>query len=427
MKRKFPHRFGRHHPMSSSTRNAPIRYSSGFSSRLHHAVPTYMIAIWAFYLLLSPFYVFLSGLPQPADIVLILGIIPAAIVAFVKRSMRIEPVFLAGFSFAILTLAINLIYYAFFFERQFLFASMFYVYNFMAFCFVIFLFQRSPFFMNQITYYAIAATVVIQFCVVLFFDSAGFRHEGTFNNPNQLAYWSLLMAAMLIVLKRSTSLNLVDMALFTLLAYIQTQSLSKAGLIAFGLLVLFMAFSPVTNKKLKAVFLLLLCVFTITKVTAPVETRIIIHATENIDAVTQRLSDIGVDRDDSAMGRGYARLIDYPQYLLTGAGEGAHWRFNARQELHSGIATILFSYGFIGFILFATFLVLIFKRLPLYYGLILVTIVLYGLTHQNFRNTGFWIFLALSYSYVFFKEETESRKDLLKKKHRLDFFISKSE
>ena len=305
---------------------------------------------------------------------------------------------------------------------------MFYTYNFMTFCFVIFLFQRAPFLMNQITYYAIAAIIVLQFLWVVFFDSAGYRHEGTFNNPNQLAYWGLLMGAILIVLKRSTSLSLVDMGLFSLLAYIQSQSLSKAGLITFGLLVLFMAFSPVTNKKLKAVFLLILCVFVITKVTAPVETRLIITAADNIEAVSRRLGEIGVDRDDSAMGRGYSRLIEYPQYLLTGAGEGAHWRFNARQELHSGLATILFSYGFIGLILFGTFLFLIFKRLPLYYGLLIIPILLYGLTHQNFRNTAFWVYLALSYSYIFFKIPVrDTSQDISKKKHRLDFFINRIE
>lgn len=403
-----------------------LHFRSAAETRAVRNVPKFLFGVWIVYLLLSPFYVLHSGLPQPADVTLLLGIIPAMFFISTNPKTRLDLTYLVGFSFAILTVVINGIYFLFYNEPKLMFASMFYFYNFLVFCFVVFLFQISPKLMNYGTYLAIAAIIIVQFIIVYFVDTAGVRHEGTFNNPNQLAYWSLLMGAMLIVLKRSSSLNLLDMALFSMLAYIQTQSLSKAGLITFGLLVLLMAFSPVANKKLKAIFLMLLCVFTITKVTAPVETQLIITAADNIEAVTQRLGEIGVDRDDSALGRGYGRLLEYPAYLLGGAGEGAHWRFNARQELHSGIATILFSYGILGFTLFGLFVVLVFRHAPLYYGVLMIPIVLYGLTHQNFRNTGFWIFLALCYSYTYFKKATEGER-AQKKNHRLDFFIKDSE
>ena len=391
---------------------------------ISRALPGYLLVVWISYLLLSPFYVFYSGMPQPADMVLVLGLFPMVILSALLPDPKLDSAYLLGGAFAILTFVVNLTYYAFTLDTLFLLSSAFYIFNFLAFCFVIFLFRRAPYTMNQATYICVAIITVMQFLYVLFLDSSGPRHTGTFNNPNQLAYWSLLMACILIVLKRSSSLNLFDMALFSMLAFVQAEALSKAGLITFGLVVVFMAFSPVANKRLKALFMLGLAALIITKVTAPGEISILITNADSIEAVSNRLSKIGDDRDDSARVRGYSRLIDYPQYLIAGAGEGAHYRFNARQELHSGIATILFSYGIIGFTLFFTFLAMVFRRLPIYYGALLIPIILYGLTHQNFRNTGFWVFLALSYSYAFFKPaQRESQNRELD--HRLDFFINK--
>src|SRR5690606_25026545 len=70
--------------------------------------------------------------------------------------------------------------------------------------------------------------------------------------------------------------------------------------------------------------------------------------------------------------RGYERLWEYPQYLIYGAGEGAHWRFmdvlyaersiGGGREIHSGLASVLFSYGIFGFALFAGFIYAIFRK-----------------------------------------------------------------
>ncbi len=380
------------------------------SVRLHAHTGTFstliFVLIWIGYVLLSPFYVFHSGLPQPSDILLAIGIIPALILAVLNHKDQISGAHITGGLFVILTTAVNLIYYLYTGERSFIAPSLFYLFNFSVFCFIVFLFKQSPVFMNRVTYLSISTIVLIQLFYVIGFSGEGARHAGTFNNPNQLAYWALLMGVILIVLKRGSSLNLFDLLLFSALAYIQTEALSKAGMISYGVLILFMAFQPVANKKLKALFVFGLLFLLITEITAPQEVKKWVIAADNISAAAHRLGKIGSDVDDNPMVRGYSRLIEYPQYLLTGAGEGAHWRFNARQELHSGIATILFSYGVLGFILFFGFLYFVFIRLPLYYAMLLTPLILYGLTHQNFRNTGFWVFLGLCFSYHFFEKKT---------------------
>ncbi len=360
------------------------------------------ILIWAGYLLLSPFYIFNSGLPQPADMLLVFGVLPALILAAINFKGRISAMHISGALFVILTLCINLIYFLYIGDRSFVPPSLFYVFNFGVFLFIIYLFKRAPQLMNRVTYLVISAIILMQLVYVIGVSPDGGRHQGTFNNPNQLAYWSLLMSVMIIVLKRGASINLFDLILFSALAFLQSEALSKAGMISYGVLLVFVAFQPATNKKLKALFVFGLFAFFITEITAPQQVKSWVIAADNISAVMHRLGKIGVEVDDSPMARGYSRLIEYPEYILVGAGEGAHWRFNARQELHSGLATILFSYGILGFTLFLSFLGFIFIRIPFYHTFLLAPLILYGLTHQNFRNTAFWVFLAACYAHKYF-------------------------
>ena len=82
-----------------------------------------------------------------------------------------------------------------------------------------------------------------------------------------------------------------------------------------------------------------------------------------------------------------------------GAGEGAFDRFEKEQglELHSAIVTILFSYGIVGFGLFAVFLLQVIKKKPIYLILMLAPVFMVGLTGQTFRFSHFWLLMALTY------------------------------
>ena len=111
-----------------------------------------------------------------------------------------------------------------------------------------------------------------------------------------------------------------------------------------------------------------------------------------------RLMTIGLEADDTLAARGYDRLIEYPAYLVFGAGEGAFWRFSENegygQELHGALPTILFSYGVMGFVLFMTAILMIVWRQPALIWAILALTLLYGLAHHSIRFTGFWVLLA---------------------------------
>jgi len=128
---------------------------------------------------------------------------------------------------------------------------------------------------------------------------------------------------------------------------------------------------------------------------------------DNIEVLNQVSSRIdGIKNDDGVIEeRGYQRVLSYPQYIIYGAGEGAHWRYAGKldpsagnRELHSGLATILMSYGFFGFILFATFIFTIFQRAPWLLWFTLAAVMAYGITHQHIRFTAFWVYLGIMYA-----------------------------
>jgi len=104
----------------------------------------------------------------------------------------------------------------------------------------------------------------------------------------------------------------------------------------------------------------------------------------------------GLDQRDSQVeGRGLFSFLDYPQYLIFGAGQGAHWLYNPTgNEIHSTWLGILFYYGIIGISLFLIFLYQIFKKLSLSNKMILLGPMLYGFTTYSARTIIFWFLLA---------------------------------
>ena len=95
--------------------------------------------------------------------------------------------------------------------------------------------------------------------------------------------------------------------------------------------------------------------------------------------------------------RGLDRLIDHPEYLFAGAGEGYYLRFHhSKFEIHSSAANLLFSYGIVGTLLFLMFL----HRISVVAGtrltLIMVPALTYSLFHHGMRARPFWLLLAVA-------------------------------
>ena len=352
------------------------------------------------YVLASPFYIFTSGMPQPADMFIALSILIYGAYTLLKNSkISLSKTYAIACAFAAYTFIINFIHFVFIKDITFFLSSLYYIYNvliFLLFSSIIKKYQDQA--VNWI-YVATAFAIILQ-VVLLIIDPSyrGPRATGTFINPNQLAYWSWYCAAILVALKINKGIKLYDVALLFCIGYIQTMSLSKAGIICFILILLTVPFSSALPRKYKVFLILsatLITIFAIFSLPTMLEK---IHQYERIDAAVNRLNNIGKEGDDSAHGRGYTRVLENPHYMIIGAGEGGYFRFgdiSKNLELHSGVGTLIFCYGIIGAGLFFLLLYNVQRRNYAYIFILFCLVLLYGIVHQNIRFTHFWVFLGI--------------------------------
>ena len=212
---------------------------------------------------------------------------------------------------------------------------------------------------------------------------SGYRTAIYFNNPNQLGYWALLSASIVLVCVRKTQAQfLFQVLVFIVFLYLVSLSLSKAAILSFLMLVAIHC-----SRNLWHIL--------IATIVGAVLIILVSDWLLFLDIV-DRLQTVGQDSDDSAVGRGYNRLWLYPQYIILGAGEGGFQRFsNVSIELHSTFGTVLFSYGVIGAILFGLILWRLYRLADLWVFAYLIPVLVYGATHQGLRFSFIWVLFSV--------------------------------
>ena len=357
------------------------------------------LGLFLTYLVASSTYVFDPGLPQPSDFLMAFLIAVLATGFIIQPAIHKDFVFF-GLFFVGYAALVNLFWYSQYHTPTFFMSPMYYAYNFGAMMVVVSLIKTFRERFVTPCQIAIALAILIEVVAVFVMPRTSIRSIGTFNNPNQLGYWALLLACCLLVLKRDQKLSLIDFMVLCGAGYLTMASLSKAAMLSFVMLLVMALVSQRLTRILKLMFLALAFVATATAVldSAAIGRFLSIGAVER---AADRLDDIGQQGDDSMAGRGYDRIWRHPEHLIFGAGEGAAWRFakfaGPVLEIHSTLGTVLFSYGIVGFSLFLALLIVVFRRGPLAYMLYSLPLWTYGMTHQGLRTTMLWIFLALAF------------------------------
>jgi hypothetical protein len=357
---------------------------------------------WIAYIILSPLYFFESGLPQIADYIILAVSGLAILIYFLKKKIIFNRVYAFLAFMVVLFFCINITNYIFYRDDLFLYASVYYLFNAFAFLATVILFKYAPSQMRHYAAVAIFISLVMQVLWITFMDSnSPFRETGSFNNPNQLGYWALLSSCYILILRYGEKMRWFDLIAFLICAYICSIALSRAVIVSFALI--FLAFFMARYVSLTVKIGISLCVtlYSFFQIAIFDNPAFII---ENLGALTRVIERVQTIQTESGVlsERGYQRILDNPQYLIYGAGEGYYARFREGNrvalELHSGLGTILFSYGVLGFVLFSGFILSIFQRAPILFWILLAAIMAYGITHQHVRFTGFWIFLGLTYA-----------------------------
>ena len=361
------------------------------------------------FMMLFPFYFFASGQPQISHIVLA-GIFFMVFIFLFKEFIdtisknRNFIIFLAYVAY------VNIFWLIITSKVSFFINTLFYVFNILVF--------YSTYMLNNLNFidtkklrYAIFSSMMLQLILLIAVVGIDLNHRSTlyFNNPNQLGYFVVATINIYFILgiKRGEEIEnrskidmLISFILYLVAFFIIIVSSSKSAIVSYMIVMIMILYYSMVKRASYSKYIVATIISAIVIATLVYNISYIADSIEGYSAV-DRLTKAGTESDDSIEGRGYDRILLYIQYTLLGAGEGYTSRFvlsHHHGELHSTIASVLFSYGLIGFLLFAS---LFFNK---NYHIIRVLfymspIMVYGLAHNGIRSPLFWIALALSMNY----------------------------
>jgi hypothetical protein len=343
------------------------------------------LSLFAMYFVAKPFYVFASGSVQPAEVALLL------IFAIIVGSERIawEPslrqVYFWAFAFIAYAVLCNLAWAVLLVSSDIAISAAFYVFNGIGLLTSLYLVQRFGRSALVTAFYGCVATVAVQLVATNYFehlDEYATRTLGFFNNPNQLGYWSVLTATIILVIQRNVRIsNMIAATASLCCLYLAALSLSKSAIMAMCILF-------VLHFVRRPVYLIVAIAFIFTFFQT-------FESTDLFLRLEHRYQLLGTDSDDTLEARGYDLLWNYWQFVFFGGGEGEWHRFHRYRELHSSFGTILFCYGIIGAICFSMFLTKIGRVTGLGNVLYLIPAFIFGVAHQGLRFTLFWVLLGI--------------------------------
>jgi hypothetical protein len=349
------------------------------------------LMLWVLFLLLSPLYIVGSGLPQPGDW-LVLLLLPVTLFSWNgtldKPSSRMVRALLW---FTVWVFVVNyawaLVLGKWKSPKDFIIHPFFYFFNSAVFLCGLVIARKNRDAFLRITVEVVFFTILVQLVASFFVSSASVRGQVFFNSPNQLGYYALLSACLFALAQRPLGISRLKAAVgMSACAYLALLSASRSSVA--GILILMLVLL-VSNPR--TILIASLAVIGLVSLGGPVT-----------DAIEHAQKRVTQDRDPTttfAEERGYDRIWRNPEYLVTGAGEGAYERFlyrpgEKRRELHSSFGSLVFGYGIIGIVLFGIFAVRAIRGAPMRMWMVLVPALAYTVAHQGLRFTMFWVVLA---------------------------------
>ena len=347
-----------------------------------------VVLLWCLFTALSPFYVLPSGLPQPSDWVLLIGVALFAVELTLRPLLSRAIVWMVQplFWFVSYSWGITVVWAGILGDASLLLNPLYYTFNGLVVLAGLVATEKYGLVVVRTLVGTLTMVLVGLAAVLLLRVDLGFgRATLFFNNPNQLGYFGLLALCIVGLSYREQVVGswsaVVGVGASVLLVL---ASQSKAAMAASLLgLVLFLLPRPKlgTGLMIAGLAALLLAL--------PQGSVVLSQGLE-------RMALIGADADDSLAGRGYDRIVQHPEYLIFGAAEGAFWRFSSQVdgELHSSIGTLLFAYGIPGTVAIANLAWRLWK-VARWRVAWLAPAMLYGLTHQGLRFRWFWVLLMM--------------------------------
>lgn len=359
----------------------------------------------------SSVYIFPSGTPQPADFLLAV----AAVLFLLNRARELSGILLL-WPMVALTLwvgSVSLVWTALYPSGTFFKYPIFFVFN-LTLMFVVINFFRAlgaprVFFAKTVEVALLVSGLGLMLTLVapgVITAVDGFRITGFFNNPNQLAHYSLCMMGSLLVLhKGQLPVRFITLSAFASGVVGVFLSASFAAMAGFAFLISAFVLANCCGSRR-----LLRSIGTTLVVLVMVVGIELLGDGALSDRFGTRIEVVGDKVDSIVTDRGYHRVLAHPQYWVLGVGEGSIERFPGygKMEIHSSLGNLLFAYGVIGLGLFLTLLWKALRNAPLYVWSVIAAPMVYSLTHMGLRTTVFWLLLAFVLVIYRKKEKTQS-------------------
>lgn len=355
---------------------------------------------WTLYLAISPLYIFPSGYPQPADIGLSLGALFFLAATKGRLDGNIIRPISVYFAFFVYGLVVSIFVVMSQSDWEPIFKQIYFFYTGITFTYTIILANRDPrnFFRSSFFGFLIALFVVG--LAVASGIGERIRSTGTYNNPNQLGYFSLIAfvsLALISVYEKELRRSSFLLGLLFLLVGSFGVSLSTlvSGVAGIGFYSLYLLKNSSYSKVLFTVALLLLGASAYLTFSGQDKISDQLYSSQFGQSWESRLGKIDEKINELGVKRGYVRIMDNKEYWFFGAGRGSTDRFNSTLEIHSSIGSIFFSYGIIGLTLFLYLIFWFVKKSGLQVFMITAPIWIYSITHYGLNQPSFWAIFAL--------------------------------
>lgn len=349
----------------------------------------------------SSVYIFDSGGLQPSDLVMIIfSVLSFAKIVFgggLSSYGKSTPISYLLFTLVIFCVStIRSIQYS---DQEFLKFLSYWVYNFFVVTTIMASIRCRVVSINSL-YYGIYTALLISAAYILISYGDSRRASALFNNPNQLAEFSLSALAIVMYANRfkfTTDLKFIVVFFSAIIGILASASLAAW----LGLLMVLAGIVYYNIKSFRMVFVFFISFVSLVGVSV-ISSEVTYKIAEN---AIYRIGLIDKKVNEANEIRRIDRVYKYPEYILFGAGEARKFeRFYDDVEITNAYLNVLFNYGILGFIAFLYIIsVSIFKDYP-YSAFAIFGPLVYNTTHMGLRSTLFWMLVLLIWNSSFIKE-----------------------
>jgi hypothetical protein len=354
--------------------------------------------IWFSYIIFFPFQFYESGNIQIADIFFIFGLILnyKTIVTKLNTNILLELKL-----FVLYTFILAFCFFIYYQDLNFFKSPLNYLYCYLVSLLILYFLNNFNFI--KVTLFSITISSIIQLFLYSRLDtSEAFRISLFFNNPNQLAFYGIILNILLLLFVPISNIK-YKYPLFALIfltnSFLIFLSISQTAILIIILMIIFIFLKNII-KRFSYIFfiiIILISLFIFFFDFNSNEYQPFLNVLNRFDTEVNE----GFDGDNGLEGRNYDRIIKFPEYLIFGAGESRLDRFdkNINLEIHSVFINILFSYGIIGFLFFMFFIFKIIIKLNFNNLILFFLFLLFTLPHNMLRWPLFWIITIIFYYY----------------------------